>query len=118
MKKNKKFLRWGAFLLVAAFLSAPALVLADPKPPKNVISMKKARAIAMKVQKGKIKDEELEFENKIWIYSFEILAKDKKIHEINVDSLTGKIVEQTIETPANEAKEEQRDQTATPFTTK
>ena len=106
---KQKFLKWEAFLVMVAMLAAPSLSLAAPKPPEHVISMKKARSIALKTVSGKITDGEMEFENKIWIYSFDMSGKDGKNHEVNVDAITGKVVAATIESPAAEAKEAEQD---------
>ncbi len=106
-------LRWKVVFTIAA-LAIPGLSLAAPKPPKNVISMPKARQVALKTVSGKITSGELEFENKLWIYSFDMSGKDGKNHEVNVDAMTGKVVSATIETPAMEAKEAKQDKAAAP----
>ncbi len=118
MKTNPKRLKWEGVLVMTALIAAPGLSLAAPKPPKNVISMAKARHIALKTVKGEITDGEIEFENKIWIYSFDMSGKDGNNHEVNVDALTGKVVSATIETPAMEAKEMKQDQAVATSTIK
>lgn len=112
MKRSFGFLKSGALLASAVLAAAPGLGSAAPKPPAKVISMARARAIALKTAGGKIKEAELEFENKIWIYSFDLSGKDGKTHEVNVDARTGKVVSSTIETPAAEAKEARQDKAA------
>lgn len=106
---KREFLRLEAALVMAAMLAAPGLSFAAPKQPKNVIGMAKARKIALKTVNGKITGGELEYEKKIWIYSFDMSGKDGKNHEVNVNALTGKIVSATIETPAMEAQELKQD---------
>lgn len=102
-----------AGLTISVLTLAPYGCWAEPTPPKNVISMETASRIAVKTQPGKLTVKELEFENKIWIYSFEILGGDNKIHEVNIDALTGRIVAQEIETPEKEVQEEKEDLAAT-----
>src|SRR5579885_3435946 len=109
MKSVQNNFKLMPLLTMSVLLFASNFCLADPTPPKNVISMDKALGVAMKAQAGELKDKELEFENNIWIYSIEILGQDKKIHEVNVDALTGKIVSREIETPKNESREEKED---------
>jgi uncharacterized membrane protein YkoI len=85
---------------------SPALARAADTPPKNRISMEAARKAAVKVYGGQIKGEELEFENKMWIYSFDLKkAGDKNVHEVQIDAITGKLVSDKTETPAQETRE-------------
>ncbi len=83
--------------------------MGKPVPPANVLSEEKARAIALKEYPGKVKESDLEFEKHVWVYSFEIIGADKKEHEINVNAMTGDILESKIETPFMEAKEKIED---------
>ncbi len=108
MKNFAMILRVGALLFLISMIS-PTYSKAESSPPVNVISKEKAQGIALKVYAGKIKESDLEFENNAWIYSLEIIGKDKKVHEINVDALTGNIVDSKIETSAMEAKEQKED---------
>lgn len=91
-------------LVLTAVLATTALILAVPADaagrarPKPRLSMAAARVIALKIAPGRIKDAEYEFEKGGWRYSFDI-AQGKKIHEIGVDAMTGKIVEDTFEAP-------------------
>ncbi len=104
MKNIVRVLRLSVLLSLISMIT-PIDGRAESTPPANVISKEKAQDIALKVYAGKVKESDLEFEKNAWIYSFEIIGKDKKIHEINVDALTGNIVESKIETSAMEAKE-------------
>ncbi len=90
--------------MVGLLISLSAIASTPPKP-KDRISMKQAEAIATKAQLGKIESKELEYENKRWIYSFDIRANDKLIHEVQVDAKSGEIVSQTTETPSQEKAE-------------
>jgi Peptidase propeptide and YPEB domain len=72
--------------------------------PKVRLTMEAAREIALAKEAGDIKSQELEKEKGRWIYSFDI-ERDKQIHEVGVDANTGKIVEDSTENPADEAKE-------------
>ena len=68
------------------------------------ITMKDARAIAVKEVPGKVKEGELERENGQLIYSFDIAVKEG-IKEVQVDAITGKVLKVETETAADEAKE-------------
>jgi len=93
-------------LLIAALLiSFSSFAATTPQKPKDRISMKQAQEIATKAQAGKIESKELEYENNLWIYSFDIRANDKLIHEVQVDAKSGKIVSQTIENATQEKAE-------------
>ena len=77
-------------------------------PPEKRIPIESARETAVKKYSGKIQSEELEFENGKWIYSFDLKkTNDKKVYEIQVDALTGKIVDEHTESAAVEKKEQQ-----------
>lgn len=73
--------------------------------PKDVISMDKAEATALKVYPGKVQSSELEQEDGRWVYSFEILAADKSLHEVWVDARKGEIVKHQIESAGQEAED-------------
>ncbi len=74
--------------------------LAASKAPKPKLSMATARAIALKRAPGRIKDAEYELEKGGWRYSFDI-AQGTRVHEIGVDAMTGRIVEDTFEAPGD-----------------
>ena len=75
---------------------------------KPAVSMTQARETALQKEPGKIKSGELEKEKGKLIYSFDIRTKNG-IHEVNVDAMTGEVVEDSIESPAAERKELQKD---------
>jgi uncharacterized membrane protein YkoI len=98
-------------LVVLILLFATAVYAADQKPK---ISMKKAKAVALKkVPGGKIESAELENEGGKLIYSFDI-KNPKGITEVNVDAMNGKIVAVQNETPAKEAAEKKAEQKKKP----
>ena len=74
------------------------------------ISMEKAKEIALKhVKKGsRIASSELEREHGKLIYSFDITTK-KGVTEVNVDAITGKIVDTHHESAAKEAAEKKQE---------
>lgn len=72
------------------------------------ITMEQAQKIALGKEAGKIQESELEREKGRLIYSFDIKMADG-IHEVNVDAMTGEIVEDTVENAAAEAKEKAAD---------
>jgi uncharacterized membrane protein YkoI len=88
----------------ATLLTAGAFAATTTKPhPK--ISMKEARAIALKTAPGTVKSEELENEKGKWIYSFDIATSKTDITEVNVDAMNGKVVDVQHENAAKEAAE-------------
>ena len=68
------------------------------------ITMKEARATALKEVPGKIKEAELEREDGKLIYSFDISTKEG-IKEVQIDALTGTVLKVEIETKEQEARE-------------
>ncbi len=64
--------------------------------PKPKISEAQARTIAMSVAKGTIAEADYEKEGGSWRWSFDI-RENGKIHEVGVDAMTGKIVENGLE---------------------
>ncbi len=77
---------------------------ASAAKPKVRLTMEAAKEIALTKEAGDIKSQELEKEKGRWIYSFDIKRNDQ-IHEVGVDANTGEIVEDSVESPADEAKE-------------
>lgn len=98
------------FGLLAALAVNTALAK-DKLEAKAKVSKPDAEKIALaKVPGGKVKSSELEEENGKLIWSFDIATKGSKdITEIAVDAITGEIVDVAIETPADQAKEEEAD---------
>jgi hypothetical protein len=72
------------------------------------ITMEEAQKTALAKEPGKIKSKELEREKGRLIYSFDIKTADG-LHEIQVDAMTGELVEDTVESAAAEAKEKAAD---------
>jgi len=70
-----------------------------------------AKRIALaKVKRGKIKSAELEKENGVLIWSFDIAQPGRKdVTEVWVDATTGKITSVDVETPINQRKEAAED---------
>lgn len=82
-------------------LTIPLIVLAVTGPQlaqarTASITMAQARAIALKAAPGKIEKAEQEREGGALRYSFDI-RQGNRIHEIGVDVVTGKIVEEKYE---------------------
>ncbi|HEX7419873.1 MAG TPA: PepSY domain-containing protein [Thermoanaerobaculia bacterium] len=74
------------------------------------ITMEKAREIALtKVKGGKIESGEIERENGKLIYSFDIKTSKPGITEVNVNAMTGKIVDVHTENAAKEAAEKKQE---------
>jgi hypothetical protein len=72
------------------------------------ITMEQAQKTALAKEPGKIKSKELEREKGRLIYSFDIKTADG-IHEVNIDAMTGEVVEDTVESATAEAKEKAAD---------
>ena len=72
------------------------------------ITMEQAQKTALAKEPGKIKSKELEREKGRLIYSFDIKTADG-LHEIQIDAITGELVEDTVESAAAEAKEKAAD---------
>ena len=73
------------------------------------ITMEQAQKTALATEAGKIQSKEIEREKGRLIYSFDIRMADG-IHEVNIDAMTGGVVEDTVESAAAEAKEKAADQ--------
>jgi hypothetical protein len=72
------------------------------------ITMEQAQKAALTKEAGKIRSKEIEREKGKLIYSFDIKMADG-VHEVNVDAMTGEVVEDTVESAAAEAKEKAAD---------
>ena len=72
------------------------------------ITMEQAQKTALTKEAGKIQSKEIEREKGKLIYSFDIKMADG-VHEVNVDAMTGEVVEDTVESAAAEAKEKAAD---------
>jgi hypothetical protein len=99
----------GSVMLVFIFTGAHA----EGTPPANRISLEKARKTATQAYAGSVQGEELEFEGGKWLYSFDLKKpKDKNVHEVQVDALSGKVLDVHVETAADESKELQQERAA------
>ena len=100
--------------ILLALLTLPAWARGQSKSNQAALSkeakvtMKQAQKTALAKEPGKIKSKELEREKGRLIYSFDIKTADG-IHEVQVDAMTGEIVEDTVESAAAEAKEKAAD---------
>ena len=98
-----------AILLASGMATAQATTRKSAEKPK--LTMKQAKETALAKEKGTIKSAEMEKEHGRLIYSFDIKTADG-IHEVNVDAMDGKVVEDSKESPADEAKEAKQDKKA------
>jgi hypothetical protein len=100
--------------ILLALLTLPAWAGGQSKSNQAALSkeakvtMEQAQKTALAKEAGKIKSKELEREKGRLIYSFDIKTADG-IHEVQVDAMTGEIVEDTVESAAAEAKEKAAD---------
>jgi Peptidase propeptide and YPEB domain len=81
-----------------------ALLPAGIAQSQAKVGLADARTAALAVENGRVKSAELEKEKGKQIYSFDIQMPDG-LHEVNVDAVTGKVVEDTIENAQDEAAE-------------
>jgi len=93
-----------AIALCIFFSQGVALSKSTSPAKRRTISMVAARKIALEREAGTVKSGERETEKGRLIYSFDIQMANG-IHEVNVDAHGGKILEDHIESPADEAKE-------------
>lgn len=74
------------------------------------ITIDRAREIALeKVPNGKVESEELEKEDGLLVYSFDIRNEKGTITEVQVDAKTGEVVSVEIEDAAKEAAEKEKE---------
>jgi len=90
-------------LQMVAILALP-LLFSTVAHAGEKLNMADARKAALAVENGKIKSSELEKEKGKQIYSFDI-EMPNGLHEVNIDAATGKVIEDSIENAADEAKE-------------
>src|SRR5436190_24034304 len=106
-------------LATPAFAAMPAATYKGHELAKQAtISLASARAVALKARPGKITDQELEKEagGSGLRYSFDVTSRGKS-YEVGVDARTGKVLENAVETAAQEraeARTEKREQEAHP----
>jgi peptidase YpeB-like protein len=95
-------------MIMSFVLAASAALLAKNQPQTPKLSMEQAQKIALGKEPGRIKSKEFEKEQGKLIYSFDIRTASG-LHEVNVDAMTGNVISDKLETPADEAKEKQQD---------
>ena len=98
-------------LTVLTILLTCSFHAAGAAQTKTKISMSDARNAALAAENGKVKSAELEKEKGKQIYSFDIQMPNG-IHEVNIDAVTGKLLEDTIESAKDEAQEAAKDKAA------
>jgi len=98
-------LRMASTLVLCILFSQMIAVAKSTAPPRrHKITMAAAQKIALERDAGTVKSGEREKEKGKLIYSFDIQMPDG-IHEVNVDAYSGEILEDHIESPAQEARE-------------
>ena len=93
-----------AVVLCILFSQGVALSKSTSPAKGRKITMATARKPALEREAGTVKSGERETEKGKLIYSFDIQMPDG-IHEVNVDAYSGKILEDHVESAADEAKE-------------
>jgi uncharacterized membrane protein YkoI len=94
----------GTLALCILFSQGIAVSQSTSTTKRQRITMAAARKIALEREAGIVKSGEREKEKGKLIYSFDIQMPNG-IHEVNVDAYSGQILEDSIESPADEAKE-------------
>ncbi|WP_338468177.1 PepSY domain-containing protein [Novosphingobium sp. ZN18A2] len=92
-----QILKWTLLPLASTAILLSGAANAAPAPK---VSKARAQVIALKAAPGKIVESDYEKEDGIWRWSFDI-RQGKRIHEIGIDVMTGKIVESSFETPGD-----------------
>ena len=98
----KKLIVAAGAVCLSVFLLAAQAYTGEELAKDAKVSLKDARAIALKAFPGKITDEELEKEKggSGLRYSFDIKSdKASKTQEVGVDAVTGKVLENAPEGP-------------------
>jgi len=92
--------------LAMCILFSQVIAVAQTRPAmkRQTITMAAARKIALEREAGIVKSGEREREKGKLIYSFDIQMPNG-IHEVNVDAYSGQVLEDSIESPADEARE-------------
>lgn len=99
-----------AFLGGLSTLSIGKEIQTDLKAQAKITQAEAEKTALAQVPNGKIKEAELENENNILVWSFDISTpSSKNITEVQVDAKTGKIVSTEVETPEDQAKEQAAD---------
>jgi len=97
-----------ALLILAAWAGGESKSSQAALSKEAKITIEEAQKTALAKEPGKIKSKELEREKGRLIYSFDIKTADG-IHEVNIDAMTGEVVEDSVESAAAEAKEKAAD---------
>ncbi|HET9028656.1 MAG TPA: PepSY domain-containing protein [Candidatus Aquilonibacter sp.] len=82
--------------LSAAAVASPLQLKGSQFLPQAKVTLAQARRTALAKEHGSIVDQELEKENGGLRYSFDVKV-GKTMHEVGVDAVTGKIVEDSID---------------------
>jgi uncharacterized membrane protein YkoI len=95
-----------AIVMVAAGCASEQQQQAEMQSQAKVTKEQAQELALTKAPGGTVKEGELENENGLLIWSFDIATPGtKNTTEVNIDAVTGKIVSVSTETPESEAKE-------------
>jgi uncharacterized membrane protein YkoI len=108
MKRTSIFL-FAILLLTTSVFAANSKVTEKVKESslQKLAKVSPDSAITLAFQKapGKIVESDLEVENGLLVYSYDIQSKEDKIIEVQIDAISGSVVSTKEETPANEKAE-------------
>ena len=90
--------------LCCTFCATLALSSVSARGQTSQLSKKQAQAIALKLHPGQVKSAELEKEHGVQLWSFDIQTQ-AGIREVGIDAASGKVVEDKLESAADEARE-------------
>ena len=98
------------FIVMAMTLSliTAGAMRASAATPKTKLTRADAEKIALNKEAGTIKSGELEKEHGRMIFSFDVQTR-AGVHEVNIDANTGAVVEDSVESAADAAREAKED---------
>lgn len=105
----KKLYKVSLMIGTMLIFAGAAFAKVNSQPPKDVVSIEVARKIATDNVPGQVLKEQLEREDGVWVYSFDLKAmSDSKTHEVQIDARSGKLVSSNAESDdeANEHEDE------------
>lgn len=94
-------------LFLALFLAGQVFgsAMDDSAPPIQRLSMKQAKAIALRQAPGKVRDFEFKIWKEKWVYAFRVAGRDKRSHRVIVEAVTGKVLSRSSEPMPQSPKE-------------
>ncbi len=108
MPTNTRFIQNG----IISLLAAAAVLPAAAAPPVAKITVKQAKAAALKKIPGTVTSTKYEFEDGRWQYAVLVAGKSGGLYEVEVSSTSGKVLDSEKTSAAEEASESAADKKA------